>query len=400
MSEPVLAGGATAPLMKALAEAEEIIRSAPHVHTEADVAEGLDYLLGTLRGVIEGGQHRGRSHPQLFQATGPYTKMGLDNPDTLYFYANLADGVEYVIEGVRGTTADLSFQVLAGNYSAGDRADSHAAFDDRALEINDEGRYSFRLGPPRNDDDDGDSGYVVLHPGTSMIAIREVFSDWDTEESGSVTLRRVDAAGTAPDVPTLARQEKFYAKLAEALIGRLHTWLAFPGWFFGDQARNTLYEPRHTPGGLTTQYSSAGIFELEPDQAMIISVPVADVPYQGFQLGSMWYASLEYVHHQTSLTAAQSHVTSDGLIHLVLSEKDPGLANWMELLGRREGIMQFRWQRVSGPVTPELGPTARIVPFDQLAEQLPGYDELRVTPQQWGERIAARQESFARRGLS
>lgn len=133
---------------------------------------------------------------------------------------------------------------------------------------------------------------------------------------------------------------------------------------------------------------------------MIISVPVADVPYQGFQLGSMWYASLEYVHHQTSLTAAQSHVTSDGLIHLVLSEKDPGLANWMELLGRREGIMQFRWQRVSGPVTPELGPTARIVPFDQLAEQLPGYDELRVTPQQWGERIAARQESFARRGLS
>ena len=394
------AGNATGPLAAALAEAEGIIRQAPHVRTEADVAEGLDYLLGTLRGVIEGGQHRGRTHPQLFEATGPYTKMGLDNPDTLYFYANLADDAEYVVEGRRGTTADLSFQVMAGNYSADERAASHAAFDDRALEIGTDGRYSFRMGPARYDDDEGDPGYVVLHPGSSMIAVREVFSDWAVEEAGSATLRRVDAAGTAPEPATVAGQEKFYAKLAEALIGRLRTWLAFPSWFFGDQERNTLYTPRSTPGGLTTQYSSAGIFELSPDEAMVISVPVAGVSYQGFQLGSMWYASLDYVHHQTSLTADQAHVDSDGMVHLVLSEQDPGLANWLELLGHREGIMQFRWQRVDGPITPEQGPTLKVVPFDSLADEVPGYADQRVSPEQWRERIAARQQAFARRGLS
>ena len=395
-----MTGNATAPLAAALAEAEEIIRTAPHVRTEADVAEGLDYLMGTIRGAIETGQHRGRTHPQLFQATGPYTKMGLDNPDTLYFYANLADGAEYVVEGRRGTTADLSFQVMAGNYSADERAASHAAFDDRALEIDADGRYSFRMGPARSDDDEGDPGYVVLHPGSSMIAVREVFSDWDVEEAGSATLRRVDAAGTAPDAPTLAGQERFYAKLAEALIGRLRTWLAFPGWFFGEQERNTLYTPRSTPGGLTTQFSSAGIFELGPDEAMVISVPVAGVPYQGFQLGSLWYTSLEYVNHQTSLTADQAHVTDDGMIHLVLSERDPGLANWLELLGHREGIMQFRWQRVDEPITDALGPTCKVVPFDSLADEVPGYAEQRVTPEQWRERIAARQQAFARRGLT
>lgn len=69
--------------------------------------------------------------------------MGLDNPDTLYFYANLTDDAEYVVEGRRGTTADLSFQVMAGNYSADERAASHAAFGDRALEIDADGRYSF-----------------------------------------------------------------------------------------------------------------------------------------------------------------------------------------------------------------------------------------------------------------
>ena len=395
-----MTGNATAPLAAALAEAEEIIRTAPHVRSDADVAEGLEYLLGTIRGAIETGQHRGRTHPQLFEATGPYTKMGLDNPDTLYFYANLADGAEYVVEGRRGTTADLSFQVMAGTYSADERAASHAAFDDRALEIDADGRYSFRMGPARHDDDEGDAGYVVLHPGSSMIAVREVFSDWEREEAGRAVLRRVDTVGTAPAPVSLAGEEKFYAKLAEALVGRLRTWLAFPGWFFGEQPRNTLNSPRSTPGGLTTQYSSAGIFELAPDEAMIISVPVAGVPYQGFQLGSMWYASLEYVDHQTSLTADQAHVTSDGLIHLVLAEEDPGLANWVETLGHREGIMQFRWQRTDGPIGPELGPTVRVVPFESLADEVPCHDELRVTPEQWRERIAARQIAFARRGLS
>ena len=38
--------------------------------------------------------------------------MGLDNPDTLYFHSYLRDDAEYVVTGRRGTTADLSFQVL------------------------------------------------------------------------------------------------------------------------------------------------------------------------------------------------------------------------------------------------------------------------------------------------
>ena len=73
------------------------------------------------------------------------------------------------------------------------------------------------------------------------------------------------------------------------------------------------------------------------------------------------------MHHQTSLTADQAHVTSDGLIHLVVSERDPGPANWDETQGRREGAMQFRWPRVGEPFTPELGPSVKVVPFERPA---------------------------------
>lgn len=395
--------GLTAPLAAALAEAEQVIRSAPHVRTDADVAAGMEYLLGTLRGVIENGQHRGRTHPRLFEATGEFTKMGLDNPDTLYRYANLADGVEYEVEGVRGTTADLSFQVLAGTYSADDRAGSRAAFDDRALAVAADGSYRFRMGPERHPGDTGDAGYVVLHPGSSMIAVREVYSDWDTERAGWCELRRLDTLGTAPEAPDLATTERFWSTLARALTSRLQTWIAFPAWFFDGQERNTLGAPRPTPGGLSTQLSSAGIFELGPDDALVISVPVSGAPYQGFQLGSMWYASLDYVHHQTSLTADQAVVTSDGLIHLVVCERDPGLANWVETLGHREGIMQFRWQRLSPELAREVGshgPRLRRTTVAELADVVPCHDELVVGPEQWRARIAARQTAVTRRHAS
>lgn len=39
-----------------------------------------------------------------------------------------------------------------------------------------------------------------------------------------------------------------------------------------------MVAPRLTPGGLATQYSSAGHFELRPGQALVITVPVSDAP--------------------------------------------------------------------------------------------------------------------------
>ena len=134
------------------------------------------------------------------------------------------------------------------------------------------------------------------------------------------------------------------------LISRLKTFLAFPEWFYLKLPVNTLTEPRSTPGGLTSQFSSVGHYDLGPDQAMIVTVPAAakDVaPYQGIQLGSMWYISLDYINHQTSLTADQARHDPDGMLRFVISERDPGVANWLECTGHQRGYVQLRWQRLS-----------------------------------------------------
>ena len=134
----------------------------------------------------------------------------------------------------------------------------------------------------------------------------------------------------------------------------------------GGRARpvNTLTEPRLTPGGLTTQYSAVGHYQLNYDQAMLVTVPASDAPYQGIQLGSMWYISTDFINRQTSLTASQARIDADGKIRFVISERNPGLANWLECTGHRRGYIQIRWQRVSREFTPADGPGVERVAFE------------------------------------
>ena len=67
----------------------------------------------------------------------------------------------------------------------------------------------------------------------------------------------------------------------------------------------------------------------------------------------------------------------------------------MERLGHDRGYLQFRWQRLDAPVTE--GPTLQVVPVSALSDALPFYSSNTVTPEQWAERIAARQRGVAGR---
>ena len=132
---------------EALAEAEKLIAGAPFVASEQDLAEGYEYLAGSIQASLRLAWAYQRDFPYFVQSTGPYTKMGLDNPDTLYFHAYLRDDAEYVVTGRRGSTADLSFQVLKGDYSPVEVPDSLSAFDDRAIEVGAKG-YVSKAGDP------------------------------------------------------------------------------------------------------------------------------------------------------------------------------------------------------------------------------------------------------------
>jgi hypothetical protein len=298
--------------------------------------------------------------------------------------------VEYVVRGWRGTSADLSFQVMGGAYTADSAATSLLAFDDRELDIAHDGSFEFTY---------------VAEPGAKTMIVREVFNDWDTEERGLLTIERPDTLGRPARPLTQDLLRKRYEVAARSLVGSIQTWFAFPQFFQYQEPVNTLTAPQSTPGGLASQRSSIGHYELAEDEALIVSVPeCGDCSYQAIQVGSDWYASTDYETHQTSLTKAQAVTDPDGKMRFVISEGSPAgegraIANWLETTGHRTGSMMLRWQRLERDLTQDAdGPTVERVRLADVPDLLPHFTP--ISTEEYAERIAARQRSVARRMIS
>ena len=374
----------TKPFTDAIAEAEELIRGAANISTEQDLDEGYAYLSGRIRASLQMAFDHDLERPLLINSTHQFARQGLDNPDALYWSAYLTEDAEYVVRGRRGTTADLSFQVLGGGYSADAAPESLAAFDDRGLDVADDGTFEWRFGPL---------------PGAKNLIIREVFNDWATEEPGRLWIERPDTLGVPASPPGRDRLARKYEIAGKLLTGSIRTWFAFPHFFQYQEPANTLTPPRPTPGGLDSQRSSIGHYELADDEALVVTVPeCSDCSYQAIQVGSDWYASTDYESHQTSLTKAQSVTDPDGMLRYVISEENPGIANWLETTGHRTGPIMLRWQRLERDLGPDDGPTVEKVKVADVPKVLPHHAA--ITTEEYAARIAARQRSVARRMLS
>jgi hypothetical protein len=379
--------GLTKVLQDAIAEAEELVANAPFIKTEQDRLEGYDYLAGRIRMAMQMAFDHDLDRPLFINPTHQFSRQGLDNPDAIYFNAYLKEGVEYVVRGRRGTSADLSFQVMSGSYSADSAAGSLLAFDDRELEKDADGSFEFRY---------------TAESGARTMIVREVFNDWDTEERGLLTIERADTIGQPARALERDRLARRYEVAARSLVGSIQTWFAFPQFFQYKEPANQPTVPQSTPGGLSSQRSSIGHYALAEDEALVITVPeCTDCSYQGIQIGSDWYASTDYETHQTSLTKAQAVTDPDGRMRFVISETPPGgtpIANWLETTGHRTGAIMLRWQRLTRDLGPEDGPVAEVMPLADVPSRVPHFTPL--TTEEYAERITARQRSIARRMLS
>lgn len=390
----------TKPFTDAITEAERLIRGADFITSQADLNEGLDYLAGRIRASLQLAFDHDLDRPILINSTHQFARQGLDNPDAIYFHAYLRDDASYVVTGRRGTTADLSFQVMSGNYSADATPGSQAAFDDRGFEIDDDGNFQIWF-VPESDPRVGERNVFALRPGAKNLIIREVYDDWAAEERGQLWIQRIGAEGQTADPPSYDRLARKYEVAGKLLTGSIQTWFAFPHFFTYKEPVNTLTVPKSTPGGLASQFSSIGHYQLADDEAMIVTVPhCQDGNYQAIQIGSDWYASTDYETHQSSLTGAQSQLDPDGHYRYVISNRNPGVANWLEVMDHHHGVIMLRWQRLTRALTEADGPKVVVCKLQDLPDHLPHHTHNQVTAEQYATRIAARQLGVAKRMLS
>lgn len=375
--------------VQTLADAGDFVEGHKWYGTEREQAEAYRHIMRILISSLE---ERGLMDPHFpyFRIIRPRTKSGMDNSDQRYLAAALDGDSEYRVWGTRGSSRRLDF-VLYEDVVQG-RTLATLSTDD--LVVDGEGRFEVIVS--------GDE-----HPGNWLrseavplkLLVRQIHSDWENERPGEV---HIDRMGTPLTVAPEMDAEIMAGRL-DAVAGdfatRVRHWPEFSRTRIALAPANWLTPPQDTGamGGLPGRLMVGGHFDLGEDEALVIKSYPSNAVYQAIQLGHHWWESLDYADRQTSLTADQARLSSDGAYYHVIAHRDPGVANWLDTEGFQRGVIFMRFDGMEPTAIPDgEEPTATTISFDEIGDLLPD-DEPTIEAEQRAAEIATRRRHVQER---
>jgi hypothetical protein len=134
------------------------------------------------------------------------------------------------------------------------------------------------------------------------------------------------------------------------------------------QNDNSFGSKVDVPRGLKIQQFGFCFYDLGLDEALMVECDVPDARYWSFQLYGMHFFEALDLGCITSLNHEQATIGADGRLRLVLAHRDPGVPNWLDTLGRRVALLNFRhfWGSSALP-TPE----TQVMPLAEVRAVLP-----------------------------
>ncbi|MFP6663928.1 MAG: hypothetical protein VCC00_07005 [Deltaproteobacteria bacterium] len=375
----VLSGEAWEQFCDRLKAAGKMITSDGVPDTELDRAEGYRYLLASLAASIDASLYRSDlDDAHLYYNVTKFRSPAMPSADARYLGAEITGKGLYRLSGTLGNSPHITIQEYSG-------VESQGSFDLRKA-ADAQGRFSITIGGPSQDAD-----WMELSPQASLLYFREYFSDWDAARSSELLLERLDRQerGTPLAPAILARVlEETATKLEQELPywkGRLDQIRA--------RQKNLLGPPGTLGGvGLGDIIYGTGWFDLEPEQALLIELSPPEAAHWSFQLGNYWGEFLDFASYTSSLNGKQAKPSSDGGYRIVIAREDPGVPNWLDTAGHREGMIFYRYHLAKTTPTPSM----KLVSISDLVDLLPA-DTPRITPEERRSDIARRRAHVARR---
>lgn len=354
-----------------------------------------------------------------------------DNPDTIYRFTGVNSASEYVITG-RLPEGDpkASFSVLTGTTGT-----TVAVLDADQLELGPDRTFVLTVsGAPAQPDE---KNHLQITPDTTLIAIRDTLSDWNTEDPMSLAIHRTAGPPNSlfsqfggfalPGIGPLVAQSEILTALV-SLIPPLPVVPPIVRGSYGallmlrgitEEAKyikvattdpvtgerkgpNVFTDPTSNASFLATQLQSAGYFQLSDDEALVLTIRPNNAGYFVAPVTNDWTITGNYWDEQTSLNNTQAKPNPDGSYTLVVSPTQPELAgdtsvwNWISTGGLNQGTMAIRFQSIDpdDPTKPTV--SSQVVPLSELASVLPPGTVL-VSPAERAVQIAARGQGFNRR---
>jgi hypothetical protein len=105
-----------------------------------------------------------------------------------------------------------------------------------------------------------------------------------------------------------------------------------------------------------------GRWRLGPDEALCVTVrpPSREFVYWGLVILNPWMESYEARGTVTATNDARASREPDGSWRVLIAPRDPGVPNWLDTGGRREGFALLRWVG-AGSAPP--APLCEVVPL-------------------------------------
>ena len=328
---------------------------------------------------------------------------GQSNPDFLYRWSYLDGARDYRIIGRKGTTRWTDFQVTNG-FWGDERMNTMATFDLDHAACGVDGTFEITLSAREQP---GSWLRLDADSGNNVLLVRETWCDWENETGVDM---RIETVEPAPEEPVVYDEVEFNRRLLAAArymdfsanfsIGTTRRILEGAGGtnrFFDLTRANQADPARKRVGGASpSSQMHMMIYEFEPHQALIVEMKVPEARYWGLSLGDVWFATTDYSYHQSSLNDHQALVDPDGKVRMIFAFRDPGVPNWIDVVGSGFGLCILRRYLATGdPV-----PVARLVDMERLAEHLAEHlpaDTPSVVPEERQQALTRRRRASLRR---
>ncbi|MUL74599.1 DUF1214 domain-containing protein [Mycolicibacterium sp. CBMA 226] len=320
---------------------------AEDAETDQELLEGMRAVARTLGLCTQLSVEADPLQPRFFDMCSPTRMVGGPNPDGNYYLAMIRGDRRYRISGVRGTSAYLGFQILAGTGLTPRRMAGYV--NDTQLR-SESGEFTLLLSAQEPTDCAG-ARWVQIPDDASSIVVREYVGDFSTEDLATLHIEDLDAAEPTPltDVElseqlvsmgwTLLKLMTLHRTIKPELLENPNTLITAEAADLGaaDTTPDNLY--------------MIGTFRLEPDEALVLEIDPPHTAYWNVTLENVWHECLEPRSRHSSVTNRALTTDGDGKIRIAISEKDFGLGHWLDTGGRHRGFVLLRWLHHPMPPT-------------------------------------------------
>ncbi|HEY8217308.1 MAG TPA: DUF1214 domain-containing protein [Acidimicrobiia bacterium] len=346
---------------------------APERFTEdLDVVEGFRYVAQLLSEASELLAEADPERPRFSSIVSPARKFLGDNPDALYQQAVIRGDRSYRITGRRDEQTYISFTIHGPDPNGGINGPILADRNDRDFSIAPDGSYELILSP-----DEHRGNWIKLEPDARFVIVRNYYLrdrsvQTDPDVSVCLDIEPLDDPGPAPqldDATFASRLRDANAFLHATTLGLRVFGQPATVPFVSNEA-NTVGTPwsfRNADvdaAGAVDIYYSSGNFDLGPDDALVMDGVLPRCAFANVVLWNVHMQTLEYRSRRASLNSEQIETGEGDSYRIVVSPRDPGVANWLDTGGHRFGTIF--WRFLLPEEQPET-PRCRVVPVDAIA---------------------------------